>query len=127
MKDKPLAALLIVLAVCAMLSCVTYAHGFGRLLLQMPRWAAYSFVGLPLLRLIALWAVWWRSRLGVLSYLGLTAGDLVICSIVFSSIGSIYGVLGSALLVAFTWRKWPQMLRLPANYSLKRTAADELR
>jgi hypothetical protein len=125
---KLLTALLVLLALCAALAGIVYILIFHRLLFLMPHWAAYTFVGIPLLRLVAIWCIWQSSRLGVLLYVAVTLADIAICSIARHEIGpSIFGIIGSTLLVVFVLRGWPLMRWLPANYSLKRTAAERSR
>jgi hypothetical protein len=116
--------LLVVLGSVACFSFLFYEFAvWHRLVHVLPIWAAYAFTLTPLARLFAVLGVWWRSRLAVISYVAVTAIDMVLCYSVYDVRASFYGIVGSVLLVGFVWREWPNMSWLPANYSLRRTAA----
>jgi len=126
--ESKLRRILIVLGLAALVSFLFYTlFAWGRLLFLLPLWAAYAFALTPLVRLVAVVGVWWRSKLSAYLYVAVTAIDIAVCYRVGDVAASIYGVMGSVLLIVFVWPNWQQMSWLLANYSFKRTADVGLR
>ena len=106
------------LALAAAVSALLYVMIWTRLLSNLPYLVAIEFVVVPFLRLLAIYLVWRKAKLGVVTYALVTVADIWVCATFYKFAASLYGVAGTVLLCLVIRRHWAKMRWVPARVQL---------